>query len=460
MEHKQLSRRNFLQLSTVAMTGAVLAACVPATAPQAGTEPAAQSVALTWWSYPLGLPAAYPHGQWEGDLAADYEAETGTTVEYQPLGWDAIPKTQTSIATGTAPNLILRGGHDMVYDALEAGVALEVELQPDLQDDLPEGYYDRMLYLGKNYMIPFYIHAQGPLLNVTLAREAGAEDLIPAGPNRSWDFDQWLELMKACTMTRADGSQTYGYIIPTTASNPFVLWPLWLTMWNMGADTTTYDEATQSWRASLDTEIGIQWLQWSQDLHFVHGITPNPSGLNNDQRGEYWNQGQAAYHSGPALSQARQEGATVDADTLVVSDPAGFEWIFVQNPTAPGIVHQTWGGAPLDVNLVPFRTDDDTTIEPSIEFGHWLVNKEHQDFLAQFLLPARTSSLETVSGDPLVGWMFDNWIPNARSRNLTGYSLEEAEIFTTNWQRLYLPTPAAEVGAAFTAELNEAAGWT
>ncbi len=134
-------------------------------------------------------------------------------------------------------------------------------------------------------------------------------------------------------------------------------------------------------------------------------------------------------------------------------------WIFVQNPTAPGITHKTWGGASLDVSLVPFRTDDDTTLVPSLEFGHWLVNKEHQDFLAQFLLPVRTSSLETVASDPLVGWMFDNWIPNARERNLTGHSLEEAEIFATNWQRLFLPTSAEEVGTTFTAELNQAAGW-
>ncbi len=330
MEHnKQLSRRNFLRLSAVAMSGAALIACQPAAAPQAGTvaEPAAQDVALSWWSYPLGLPPeTYPHGKWEGELVEAYQAEKpGTTVEYQALGWDAISKVTTSIATGTAPNLILRGGHGMVYNALEADIAVEVELEPDLLDDLPEGYYDRLLYQGKNYLIPFYVHAQGPLLNISLAQEVGAEDLVPAGPSRAWEFDQWLELMKACSHTRADGTQTYGYVIPTTASNPFVLWPEWLTLWNWGGDTTTYDEATQAWSASLDSEIGIAWLQWAQDLYTVHGITPNPSGLTTDQRSQYWEQGQSTFHPGPALSYARRQGATVDPDTLAVTDPNGYD---------------------------------------------------------------------------------------------------------------------------------------
>jgi ABC-type glycerol-3-phosphate transport system substrate-binding protein len=84
------------------------------------------------------LPAeAYPHGKWEGELAAAYmEENPGTTIEYQALGWDALSKISTSIATGTAPNLILRGGHGMVYNALEADIAVEVELDADCRRPL------------------------------------------------------------------------------------------------------------------------------------------------------------------------------------------------------------------------------------------------------------------------------------------------------------------------------------
>jgi ABC-type glycerol-3-phosphate transport system substrate-binding protein len=462
MEHKHLSRRNFLRLSATTMAGAALVACVAPT-PQsgAGAEPAAQSVDLSWWSFDLGLSSElYPHGKWEGELAETYMAENpGVTIEHQALTWDALAKVSTSIATGTAPNLILRAGHGMLTQALEADVAVEVELEADLAEDLPEGYYERLMYQGKNYLIPFYVHAQGPLLNISIAQEAGAEDLLPAGPTRAWDFDQWLELMKACTRTRDDGTQTYGYVINATASNPFVHWPEWLPMWNWGADTTAYDEASQQWGCALDSEEGISWLQFMQDLYFVHGITPNPSGLSNEQRAQYWEQGQDAYYPGPALSYARRPGATVDPETLIITDPMGFDWMFVQNPTKEGITHQTWGGPTLDVSLLPFRTDDESTLEPTIDFGHWLVNSENQQFLAQFLLPVRVSALEAVSGDPLVQWMFDNWIPNARERNTTGHSREEAEVFQTNWQRLYLPTPPEEVAASFCNELNQAVGW-
>ena len=67
----------------------------------------------------------------------------------------------------------------MLTYALQAGNALEVDLKADLKDDLPGGWYDGMLWQGKNYFIPFYVLAQGPILNVSIAKEAGAEYLAP-----------------------------------------------------------------------------------------------------------------------------------------------------------------------------------------------------------------------------------------------------------------------------------------
>jgi ABC-type glycerol-3-phosphate transport system substrate-binding protein len=461
MKSQHLSRRSFLRLTAAAMSGGVLMACQPAAAPQSGAsgEPAAQSVNLAWWSFELGLPGeTYPHGKWEGELAAAYmEEHPETTIEYQALGWDSLAKVSTSIATGTAPNLILRAGHGMLLEALDAGIAVEVELEQDLLDDLPPGFYEDLMYQGKNYLIPFYIHAQGPLLNISIAKEAGAEDLIPAGPTRAWHFDQWLELMKASSLTRADGTQTYGYVINGTASNPFFHWTEWLPLWNWGGDTTVFDEASGQWVCGLNSELGVSWLQFMQDLYLVHAITPNPSGLSNEQKSQYWEQGQNAYLPGPALSYARRQGAVVDPETLVITDPLGFEWIFVQNPTNEGVPHQTWGGPGLDVSLLPFRTEDENTIQPTIDFGHWLSNREHQEFLAQFLLPVRVSALEAVSDDPLVQWMYDNWIPNARERNGTGLAREEAEIFQTNWQKLWLPTSPQEVAESFCSEWDQVA---
>lgn len=464
MKRNSLSRRDFLRMTGVTAAGAVLVACQPAMVQQGATDgeaPAAAPVDLAWWSFGLGLPSEeWPHGKWEGELAAAYsEQNPGATIEYQALGWDSLAKVYTSISAGNPPNLVLRAGHGMLTYALQAGNAIEVELQEDLESDLPPGWLDGMKWRGKNYFVPFYVHAQGPLLNITIAKEAGVEDLIPAGPDRAWDFDQWLELMKASSFQREDGSDVYGYVVFGTASNPFFHWTEWLSMWNWGADTTRWNEQENRWVPALDEELGLSWLQFMQDLYFVHEITPNPSGLDSTQTSAYWEQNQNAYLAGPAISMARQQGATVDPDTLVVTDPLGFEWIFVRNPTQPGVEHTTWGGAGLDVNLLPFRTEDDTAIEPTIEFAHWLVNGEHQEFLAQYLFPVRQSALKAVEGDPLVQWMFNNWIPNSRNRNPTGCTREEAEAFQTSWQRLWLPEAPDAVARDFRQQVEQFACW-
>lgn len=463
MMQQMFSRRDFLRMSALAASGAFLAACQPATIQQ-GTgadAPAAQAVSLAWWSFALGLPAeTYPHGQWESDLVAEYMAEKPEVqIDYQALGWDSLAKVQTSLAAGNPPNLILRAGHSMALSAMQSGSEIEVELEQDLMDDLPEGWFDGMLFQGKNYLIPFYVHAQGPLLNISIAKEVGAEDLLPEAPSRAWSFDQWLELMKACTHTRDDGTQTYGYAIKTQASNPFVHWTEWLTLWTWGGDTTFWDESSAQWKCGLTEEAGLSWLQYVQDLYFVHGITPNPSGLSAEQVNQYWEQGQEAYHPGPALSYARRPDTQVDPETLIVTDPLGFEWIFVQNPTADGIPHTTWGGPGLDVNLIPLRTGDDSAIQPTLDFGHWLVNREHQEFLAQFLLPVRTSALAAVQSDPLVEWMYNYWIPNARHSNVHNCARENAEAFQTNWQKLYLPTSPQEAADSFCTQLFQSPCW-
>ena len=142
-----------------------------------------------------------------------------------------------------------------------------------------------------------------------------------------------------------------------------------------------------------------------------------------------------------------------------MTDPQGFDWIFVQNPTNKGVKHTTWGGPSLDVNIVPFRTGDESTIQPTLDFGYWLVNRENQKFLAQYLMPVRQSALKEIATDPMVQWMFDYWVPNSRNRNPSGCTREEAEAFQTNWQKLWLPTDPTEVANSFKQQVDQFSCW-
>lgn len=442
-----ISRRHFLKVGSITAGAALLAACAPAQSPgaaPAGEGAAAQAapVELQWWSFGLGLPPdLYPHGQWEQERADAYTQENpNVTIAYQAMGWDALAKMATAVAAGNPPHLILRGGIDQILYALEGDVALEVELPQEFMDDLPPGWYDGLLYQGKNYMVPFYTLASGMVLNLSLIEEAGVSDLAPQAPDRTWNFDQYLELMKACTFERSDGAQVWGAVFPTQQTNPFFYWPEQVLSWNWGTDTVRNDNG--SWACMLSEEKGLAFLQWLQDLHFVHNVIPNPSGLS-AARWEYWDQNTLLGGIGPDIGWSRRPGMEINPESLVVTNTElGFDWVFVQPPTNPDVPHsQVWGGPLLDVNIVPFKTQDTDAAQPTIDFALWLTNEEHQKWLAQYLLPVRQSALAEVQ-DPMLQWHMENYIPYGRQRMEAngGRAREVAEQLELVLQKLFLPS--------------------
>jgi len=462
MTKTTLSRRGFLQMAGMAVGGAMLAGCAAVTAPGAseGGAPAAEQVELQWWSFGLGLPAdLYPHGQREQEWADAYMQEhPEVTIAYQAMGWDALSKMATAITAGNPPHLILRGGIDQILYAVEGDVALEVELPEEFKDDLPGGWYEGMLYQGKNYMVPFYTLGSGMAINLSLAEEAGVMDLVPAAPARTWNFDQYLEMMKACTFERSDGTQVWGAVFSTAQTNPFFYWPEQVLSWNWGTDTVQNENG--AWSCLLSEEKGLAWLQWMQDLYEVHQVVPNPSGLS-ASRWEYWNQKSLLGGIGPDIGWSRRPNMSVDPDTLVVTDSEhGFDWIFVQPPTNPDVEHSSvWGGPLLDVNIVPYHTGDDTAVQPTIDFALWLANRENQKWLAQYLLPARMSALEGVE-DPMLKWHFEHYIPYGRQRMEAngGKALEVVSALELVLQKLFLPTPPEEAVQEFCSTV-EALDW-
>ena len=446
---KVLSRREFLKAAALTSGIAAVAACTPPQLTGSTTgESAVQAapVELQWWSFPLGLPPdVYPHGSWEQEKADEYIAEhPDVQIAYQGMGWDSLTKMATAIAAGNPPNMILRGGVDQIIYALEGDVALEVELPQEFLDDLPEGWYDGMLYQGKNYMVPFYTLANGMTINLDIVEEAGAMHLVPEAPERTWNFNDYLTLMQACTFERDDGSQVWGAVLSTQQTNPFFYWPEQVLSWNWGTDTVEFK--SDQWRCKLGDDEGLAWLQWMQDLYFEHKVVPNPSGLS-ATRGEYWNQKSLLGYIGSDISLSQRPGMEVDPDTLVVTDTEqGFNWIYVQPPTNPGVDHAVyWGGPLLDVNIVLFRGGGAETIQPSIDFSLWLTNAENQKSLSQFMLPVRKSALAGIE-DPMLQWHFEHYIPYGRQRMSAngGRARDTVEQLELVLQKIFLPTSPEE----------------
>ena len=446
---QKLSRRDFLK--TAALTGgaAALAACVAPAAPGsegAESEAAMAPVEIQWWSFPLGLPGdILPHGTWEQEKADEYSDMTeGVSISYQAVGWDSIVKVQTSIASGNPPHTVLRASVDGIIQALQSDVAVEIELPQEFQDDLPAGWYEGMHFRGKNYMVPFYTLANGMALNLDIVAEAGVDHLLPQAPERTWNFDDYLTMMKACTFERDDGSQVWGAVFSAAETNPFFYWPDQVLSWNWGTDTVELRDG--EWVCKLAEEEGIAWLQWLQDLYFVHEVIPNPNGLS-ASRWDYFFQKSLLGGIGPSIGWSQRPGVEVDPDTLVVTDTErDIRWIFVQPPTNPGVPHSLyWGGPMLDVNSIVYRAGGANEIGPSIDFALWLSNRENQKWIAQYLLPARVSAVEGVT-NPMLEWHYEHYIPYGRQRASAhgGRARETVEQLELVHQKIFLPVPPEE----------------
>ena len=450
---RSLSRRDFLKAAAMTSGAAALAACVaPAPGDDGGESEAAMApVELQWWSFGLGLPGdLYPHGTWEQERADVYSDETeGVTIAYQAMGWDSIVKVQTSISSGNPPNIILRASVDGIILALQSDAAVEIELPQEFKDDLPPGWYDGMLFRGKNYMVPFYTLANGMVLNLDIVEEAGVSHMLPEAPARTWNFDDYLAMMQACTFERDDGTQVWGGVFSSQETNPFFYWPDQVLSWNWGTDTVELRDG--QWACKLGEEEGIAWLQWLQDLYFVHGVIPNPAGLS-ASRWDYFFQKSLLGGIGPSIGWSQRPGLEVDPDTLIVTDTErDIRWMFVQPPTNPGVPHSLyWGGPNLDVNSQVFNTGDTSEIGPSIDFALWLSNRENQTWLAQYLLPARVSAIESVS-NPMLEWHHEHYIPYGRQRASAhgGRARETVEQLELVHQKIFLPTPPEEAVADF-----------
>lgn len=479
MEHKSLSRRSFLRLAAGVATGALLAACAPKVVKEtvvvekeklvtevvketvvvAGTpkvvekevtkvvekvveKKVEQPINLQVWHYPCGFPAEQPQADLITKWGEEYkDSHPNVTVQQQALGWDAIPKVQMATVSGNPPNVILRQSVDSIINAVQGGVAIDFDLPDEFVADLPKGWYEGMKYMGKNYQVPFYTLGNGMVLNLTLIRHFGAEDLVPKAPERAWNFDQYLELMKRCTGKGPDGKDVYGAAWMASQSNPFYYWPEQVMMWGWPADDVEYKDG--KWRCKLADEESIAFLKWWQECYTVHHICPNPSGFQRS-RWEMWDQQELISGIGPDISWCKRVDVEIDQETLICKNTKiNFEWIFVRCPNGPKAPNgYVWGGPKLDVNSMPFKTKYDYETPVSVDFCLFMSNREHQKFIAKYLLPARLSAVEDVQ-DNMLKWHLTNYIPYGRQRAAAvgGQSRAVCESLQQVIERLFLPMP-------------------
>ena len=400
-----------LLLTAIALVGCASSApatkapeAVPTKAPEAAaTEaPAAkeappaeeEKVTIVYWADPRfqnvkGMEDQTQEvGDYERILAEKFmEQHPNVTVEVETLQWNELStKVAAAIAAGSPP--------DVLKDYLgRTGAYANQGLLEPLQDAIPKEEYDDILpslvdlytINGDLHGLPLFFWVTHLIGNTTIAKDAGAEDLLP-DESGTWTFDQFEQALAAQAI-------------------PDERWPLAMQVsseqgdyntlgyfWGMGAKLYENGDYTHT---ALNSPEGVAALtklvEWYNKGYIIPGVTTIS---NNDLLNAMY-QGQSAITGGglgllPIIENAQKEGkVTVEWDPYI----AAF-------PHAEGVKSAGLAAGPTGV--VVFKQDDPVKRKWAIEFARFLASP---DLIEQYCInanqfPARKSVGNPFEGDP------------------------------------------------------------
>lgn len=270
----------------------------PTTAPAGSASPAAAAsqapkedpkIELTVWAAPNGT---YKPGQKAGDwfkedlLPEWNKIHPNVKVNLELIPFDGInEKVTTAIASKSAPNVFLDyPGRTLAYGQMGALASLEnIIPAEDLAQVKKSADMMKMVSVGGNVVtMPYYSTQLGLILDKSLWKEAGAENLLPQDEYRTWTPDQFKAALKAVAnkekgvygltlfALNEQGDQIYNNIISGYGAKLF------------NADYTKYTAGE-----SPETEKALTFFKSLVDEGLV---TPHPETLTSTNALDYWKQ--------------------------------------------------------------------------------------------------------------------------------------------------------------------------
>jgi ABC-type glycerol-3-phosphate transport system substrate-binding protein len=211
MNAQHLSRRGFLKISGVALSGAALAACVaPAGAPAAGSgaAPGAAPVEVIGWSLFGMQPDNESAKPYQEAVMAHFNGKfPNATFKFVDMGWDEVLRQNlvTALLGGTPPDIIVGENYIQPYAEQNAFLPMD-DLVADIKDDLIPGTYAAAVTAGKMYGISQVTGCFAFERNPNVIEKAG---LDPEAPPKSWN-----ELIEqAAAISKAGNGEYYGYTL-------------------------------------------------------------------------------------------------------------------------------------------------------------------------------------------------------------------------------------------------------
>lgn len=268
MQQTSLSRRKFLQMSALTVTGAALAACVGAPAGESSGGAAAPANAKT----EIRVSHAWDASFWPTQEAFDKQfnekhPDLNVVGENNAFG-EYRNKYMTQAAAGALPD-IMYCQFAWAQQFMQQGSFINLQPYIDAQADFNIDDFTKPSLVtykkeGDLYVIPY---DEGPLLlywNVDMFDEAGLDH-----PTVDWTMDDMLNA--AIKLTKGEGPEkVYGYAgLPGMGGdmNCNYLYPFGAKFWN---------EPTEN-ECHLNEPEAVEALTWWMDFIHKHHVTPTPA---------------------------------------------------------------------------------------------------------------------------------------------------------------------------------------
>lgn len=306
-------------------------------------------------------------GFWE-DFAEAYEAETGTRLDVQIIGWSDIDQqSSTMVQNGNPPDILNLNAYatyaadDLLYSADEV-------LSDEVKDDLIDAFVESGTYEGKMYGMPDLSSARALFYNKDLFAQAGI-----SGPPTTWaEFEETAKKISAM------GDGTVGYAMPLGPEEAQAEFSIW--MFNNGGDWKTDGEWT------INSEQNVETLEFLRSLAVEEKVTQNNPGRTNRTDGAFplFGSGKAGMVVGfsPLAAQLDEDG-TVNYGVAPM-------------PTSDGGEPQTYG---VTDYLMAFKKDGNQEAVKAFYELYYQPEQVNNFIKAEGFLPVTESGLEEFASD-------------------------------------------------------------
>jgi multiple sugar transport system substrate-binding protein len=327
-----------------------------------------EKVVVNFWTYPrwAGINGAEPDGKvgdWQREAAKRFmQKHPNVTINIDMLNFSGGPeKVSVALASGTKPDII-EDYPGRIFEYARMGYILPLDryLNKEYTGDYLENIWAQStLGDGKHYYLPWGISPQVMMVNKTLFKKAGAENLLPANKERTWTRDEYLKALKA-VMAKVPGVYGVGLFADTSSGDSFFL--NWI--WSGGVNTfnKTYT------KIALNNKKGIAGLKFLKMLLDEKIAAPGAAGLKASDVITLFNQQKVLTVPVATINYARTVKGMADGNI------ADFEVECVMIPHAVGEKPVTFVHP---YGFAVFKNKKASVQKWAVEFAKFLGDKDH-----------------------------------------------------------------------------------